>query len=543
MATLKIPSERYKTIKYQDLLDKHEQKIKDARRKMEKFKDNPERCQKYQEQIDYSTKREEYYYWKMQDPISICEDFIISPTVNIEMVDFHFKQMFPSGKGYVSFMLGDGSGRINRRMMEVEKLNKKMPYLLSFDMNTYLSPANYAHRRTIKRDGEEVVLQGAHKNLIIESQAIIIDLDYRNTEFGVLLSEDFYELMLDDGAFDTLSEPSYCVISSEGRGMQLVYLLDEPYRTKFKPELMERYENTTRRMIEHFQKYGSDPACCDTGHLFRMPCSFNTKSGTYAYILNWEQLKDEDFEIIRYNFHDLEKHSLEALGMLPEPPKPEPIPVTPPTENAPVKPLKRPEPPTTTLAPEETSSLHRENRSNRLGKTARNRCNDLRKLIFIRNRNLIGFRNILLTIYASQYIILCKHREDAQDVLLEELSDVNKCFRSPLKEYEITNITKLHLKRRYSYTDQTICELLEITEPELQQLKHIGHPIDVEEYKAAWKRKRRRTPDGELKSIVKRRERNAQIVELRQQGWSLKEIAAELDISISTIKRVLKSST
>ena len=274
-----------------------------------------------------------------------------------------------------------------------------------------------------------------------------------------------------------------------------------------------------------------------------MPCSFNTKSGTYAYILFWEQLKDDDYEIIRYKFKDLEEHSLEALGMPSEQSEPEPTPVTPSTENAPVKPLKQPEPPTTTFEPGEVSDIPREKYSTRLGKTARNRCNDLRKLIFIRKRDFTGFRNILLTIYASQYAILCKYREDAHDILQKELSEVNKCFLTPLTECEISKITKLHLKKRYFYTDQTICELLDITESELQQLKHIGHPVDMNEYKKEWYKRKRRTPDGELKSDVKRRERNAQIVELRQQGWLLREIAAEFDVSINTIRRALNTST
>ena len=53
----------------------------------------------------------------------------------------------------------------------------------------------------------------------------------------------------------------------------------------------------------------------------------------------------------------------------------------------------------------------------------------------------------------------------------------------------------------------------------------------------------RRTPDGELKSVVKRRERNAKIIELRQQGLSLEAIAEEFNLSVRTIRRALNSST
>lgn len=547
MAVLKRPEERYTTIRYERLIDKHQKDINELKRKQNRFKDNKERCQKYEEKILYAMQKQEYYYWKTQDPIAICEDFEISPTVNMDMVEFHLKHLFPQGNPYVSIMVKEEN--IRRKMLHLDMVRSKIPHILSLDMNTYISPAIYAHQRK-KRDcdGEELIIKGAYKELVLETHAIIIDLDYRNTDYGGLLAEDFYEQMKDEGAFNIIPEPSYSVVSSEGRGMQMVYLLEEPYKTFLQSKGVMLFEDTVSRMIEHFLSYGSDPACCDIGHLYRCPCSFNTKSCSYAYILDWENLRDDECEVIRYRFNDLKRYSLEALGVPSELPEAEAIPVVIQTYNEPIQAQKRAK-----ITPKQDAqpNIH----AATFGKMLSNRCSDLRRLIFIRNRDFIGLRHTLLTVYSSQYICLCKHTEDCYDTLLKELLSVNKMFDVPLREKEIATIAESSLKRHYSYTDEKICELLNITEKELKQLNHICHPVELteeeiqrrkdyhREYYKAWIDKIRRTPDGELKSVVKRRERNAKIIELRQQGLSLEAIAEEFNLSVRTIRRALNSST
>ena len=550
MAVLKRPEERYTTIRYERLIDKHQKDINELKRKQNRFKDNKERCQKYEEKILYAMQKQEYYYWKTQDPIAICEDFEISPTVNMDMVEFHLKHLFPQGNPYVSIMVKEEN--IRRKMLHLDMVRSKIPHILSLDMNTYISPAIYAHQRK-KRDcdGEELIIKGAYKELVLETHAIIIDLDYRNTDYGGLLAEDFYEQMKDEGAFNIIPEPSYSVVSSEGRGMQMVYLLDESYKTFLQSKEVVRYEDTVSRMIEHFLPYGSDPACCDIGHLYRCPCSFNTKAHSYAYILDWKNLRDDEYEVIQYSFKDLEKYSAEALGTRSEPINTEPIPVTTPIESKPVKAAKRPrkkavkEAKTTTDSPSLSAQL--------LGRLSNNRCNDLRSLIYIRKRDLIGFRHILLTVYASQYANLCKYREDNYNILLKELLDVNKLFHSPLRENEIITIAESSLRKRYLYKDEKICELLNITETELQQLKYICHPVQPTEQQIAERKARQkansiarrakllRTQDGELKSVVKRRERNLEIIKLRQQGVSLERIAEMFDLTTRAIRYILKN--
>lgn len=547
MAVLKRPEERYTTIRYERLIDKHQKDINELKRKQNRFKDNKERCQKYEEKILYAMQKQEYYYWKTQDPIAICEDFEISPTVNMDMVEFHLKHLFPHGNPYVSIMVKDET--IRRKMLHLNTVRLKIPHILSLDMNTYINPAIYAHQKK-KRDidGEELIIKGAYKELVLETHAIIIDLDYRNTDYGGLLAEDFYEQMKDEGAFNIIPEPSYSVVSSEGRGMQMVYLLEEPYKTFLQSKEVMLFEDTVSRMIEHFFSYGSDPACCDIGHLYRCPCSFNTKSCSYAYILDWENLRDDECEVIRYRFNDLKRYSLEALGVPSELPEAEAIPVVIQTYNEPIQAQKRAK-----ITPKQDAQLNIH--AVTFGKLLSNRCSDLRRLIFIRNRDFIGLRHTLLTVYSSQYICLCKHTEDCYDTLLKELLSVNKMFDVPLREKEIATIAESSLKRHYSYTDKKICELLNITEKELKQLNHICHPVELteeeiqrrkdyhREYYKAWIDKIRRTPDGELKSVVKRRERNAKIIELRQQGLSLDAIAEEFNLSVRTIRRALNSST
>jgi len=190
-------------------------------------------------------------------------------------------------------------------------------------MNSYLSNVDYAHQRTIKeRDGTEQVLKGALKDLAAKVYAITIDLDYRHSVYAGMSAEDLYEEMNNNGAFNDIGEPSYCIVSSDYSGMQLLYLLDEPYNTYFNIKRITQFENTIKNMVEIFKDYASDPACTDIGHLFRLPCSYNSKTDTYSFVLHWDMLRDDDYEIIRYPFEELEKRAKQTLGLPVEPAQP-----------------------------------------------------------------------------------------------------------------------------------------------------------------------------------------------------------------------------
>ena len=516
MANLKQPNEQVKSIKYQNLISKHEKKIDLARQKMVKFKDNSERCKKYLEQIQHSQKRLQYYSYKQHDLFSVCEDYEIEAVVNRDMVDFHLKHLFPD-KAYVSTMLSSGF-QVSRRMMDIQTLRQKAPHLLSFDMDAYVSPVSFAHsRKETLSDGTEVVHKGVCKETAISTQAIIIDLDYRDTIFAGLFAEDLYETMIEEGAFSLVGEPSYVVVSSEHRGIQMVYLLEAPYFTRFQTKNILKYEETVRKLIDHFSRYGADKATADIAHYFRLPCSFNSKSGAHGFLLYWERLRDDEYEVTRYPF----SHFVQAMG---EKKRHQ-------TTSPKVQPSKKSKacslPPAT-------------NRSN-LYTLAYNRIRDIKRILELRQYDTEGMRNTILRIYASQFMLLCEY--DAEE-LKQELYALNDLFLVPQKEREVNAVVNSTLRKKYKYSDDTICSLLAITEEERMQLQVIGHAQGNEEKRESrrvYKSKKRRNEQGELISHTKRAERNEKIIALRDQGWTNQEVADELGVSTRTVRGVYNS--
>lgn len=429
----------------------------------------------YDRMFKESSRLKDYYF--------MCLDYEIQPYVNSDMVEWYLNQIFYfQDHAYISTMLkyGLNVGDISRRMMDLQEYRQKVDNLLSIEANTYISHASYAH--ALKRGAR--ILRGGIKDCVLSTGSIVIDLDYRETEFGGMLAEDFYEYMKDLGAFKKYGEPSFCVVSSEGSGMQIVYLLDEEYKTYLKPERVERYERAVKAMIAHYKPYGADPACSDIGHLFRVPCSFNIKTKSWGFLLHWERLKDDEEEVIRYPFEKFE-----------------------------VQRATRP-----TVQPKPDIELYAGCSSD----YALGRCKDLTLLINMRRNNIEGYRNPILFIFASQYGIIYNDEERIYDALLK----VNDMFEEPKPEKEISYIAKRAATRCYSYKDETICELLNISSDERRCFQTIGHKKPAQ---TRWANK----ADQIMLS------RNSQIIAERDSGTPVKTLMQKYGLSKSQVYKIL----
>ena len=477
---------------------------------------------------------------KLHDPYFMCTDDNINPAINAEMVEWYLEKVHPENDSYVATVLkyGKGVNDFYRRMMDIEDFRNKSLYLLSQEMNTYISPATFAHfvragLRNIPYSQEaplpfegETVYKGGVKESVVSSQYIVIDLDYRDIESkGGALGEDIYEELKENGFFDIVGEPSFCVVSSRGEGLQMIYLLTEPYKTYYQDKRIARFEMTIKRLIKLFKDYGADEHCSDITHLYRLPCSYNIRTNEWGYILHWEQVKDEEYELKRYDFDELEAKSKEALGLPAERKQP-------PKEFKPS--ADRPKQKTAQEAAQRPISTF----GGGLYTLALNRCHDLEN--FIRRRNateIQGLRNTLIFIYASQYGIIYNSEEE----IYKALSKVNSMFGNPKPDKEIKIIAKRAEKKLYRYTDKKICEVLQFTETDIMLSQVIGHAQDKKEYRKNYKAKSRRTETGELKSKVNKQERNNKIKTLKEQGLTNKEISQMLNVSIRTIQYVINS--
>lgn len=556
----KLAKERPKYQQYQKFIDNAHVKISKALQDKEKYKDDPERCKKFDDDIArYNRTIAEFERRQCSDFLT-AEDYEISPTVNLDMVNFHIDHLFPPDNarknGLVSMLMKDEIC-CDRKIVTQTCFKRKIPHILSFDMNTYLSPATFrystkAGERNVpfgekpKIKENDIQYIGSVKENIVSTGAIIIDLDYYDTVYGGILAEDLYDTILQDGAFERFGEPSYCVVTSEAHGMQMIYLLDKPYQTYLQDYKIRQYETVVKEMIQHFKQYGADSACSDISHLFRMPCSYNTKKCCYSFILHWEKLKDEEYEVVRYSFHDLRERSQGATAVHTEDAESGGREIPAPGKKAAGVHAEAPHKKTRerTPTPGKKSVVLSDGALDAIRKslvhTAEERCRDLIKLAEMRGAATKGKRNEILFIYASQISIV----ERTQTAIYNRLVTLNQLFSEPKSEKELQSLAERFTKKHYLYTDKKILDELCITADEIRCLQVIGHSKDraayMSEYVNVRAKKKRRNADGKLISTCKREDRDNKIIDLRNRGYTNQQIMKELGISKSTVQRAYR---
>ncbi|MGU8479149.1 DNA-binding response regulator, partial [Clostridium perfringens] len=139
-------------------------------------------------------------------------------------------------------------------------------------------------------------------------------------------------------------------------------------------------------------------------------------------------------------------------------------------------------------------------------------------------------------------LYLCSFTEDVQKAL-EDVIELNNSFIQPLKESEVIRATRsaercyLDKNKQYKYKNETLIELLEITEEEQKYMTII---ISKEEYKRRDRVYQKKKYQEQLKAqgkltkkdrISQRREK---IKDLLREGLTQKEIYTLMKISKRT---------
>ncbi|MGU9454308.1 DNA-binding response regulator, partial [Clostridium perfringens] len=173
---------------------------------------------------------------------------------------------------------------------------------------------------------------------------------------------------------------------------------------------------------------------------------------------------------------------------------------------------------------------------------------DIIKLCELREYDLKGHRELILFLYRYY---LCSFTEDIEKALNDAL-ELNSMFRKALSEREVIRATRsaercyLDKNKQYKYKNETLIELLEITEEEQRNMTII---ISKEEYKRRKRIRNKNSYDGEkakkiyqekLKSQGKLSEkekisqRREKILDLLDKGHTQKEIYTLMKISKRT---------
>ena len=324
-----------------------------------------------------------------------------------------------------------------------------------------------------------------------------IDLDTYNTEF----TKDQILMNLNDNYFGKrIPTPNFIIDS--GRGLYLQWLIRPvPYMALPLWKAVEEY------LYKELKEFGADRKALDPTRLLRPPGSINSKSKTVVKII----------EVNNY-IHDLREIQTEYL---PEIPKKE--------KNKSSAPKKK-------GRPKKVVYMFNE-RSLYLA-----RIKDIVKICELRNYDLEGEREIILFLYRYY---LNYFFEDVQKAL-EDTLELNMMFAKPLAEKEVTKATESAERayksktKDYKYKNETLIELLQITEEEQKHMTTIMSKCEVKRRDRVYQKEKyykQLEKEGKKTEKDKISERRAKIKDLLEQGLLQKEICIKLKISKDTYIR------
>ena len=322
---------------------------------------------------------------------------------------------------------------------------------------------------------------------IKELNALFIDLDYYKTKF----TKEQIIMNLEENYFNkTIPATNY--ILDSGRGLAIIWLIN-----KVPSKALPLWKAIEEYLYNKLKEFGADRQALDATRILRVPGSINSKSKTVVSII-------DEYDYI-YDLREIQKE------FLPE------------------------------LKPKEK----KKGRSKKINYIYRERSlyyariQDITKLCELREYDLKGHREIILFLYRYY---LCSFTEDVQKAL-EDVLELNSMFIAPLKENEVIRATRsaekcyLDKNKEYKYKNDTLIELLEITEYEETKMSTI---ISKNEYKRRnneynkKKYQEKLKEEGKLSKKEEVKVRREKIKDLLAEGLSQKEIYSLLKISKRT---------
>ena len=329
---------------------------------------------------------------------------------------------------------------------------------------------------------------------IKELNALFIDLDTYKTGF----TKEQILINLNENHFkQSMPIPNFIIDS--GRGLYLIWLIK-----KVPSMALPLWKAVEEYFYKTLKEFGADRQALDATRILRVPGSFNSKTHTEVKIIdNYDYL---------YELREIQNEYMPELS-----------------EKAPVRRGR----------PKKVKYIYRE-RSLYYA-----RLQDITKLCEIRKYDLKGHRELILFLY--RYYV-CYFTDDIKKALDDTLW-LNSMFKQPLREKEVISTTKSaemvfkDQNKDYKYKNETLINLLEITDEEQKEMKTI---ISKDEYKRRENVRRKKNYKKELKSQGKLTEkekisqRREKIKDLLAKGLMRKDICLTLNISIKTYKRDVK---
>lgn len=325
---------------------------------------------------------------------------------------------------------------------------------------------------------------------IKELNFVYIDLDYYKTKY----TKEQVIMNLESNYFNKIIPATNYIIDS-GRGLALLWSIN-----KVPSQALPLWKAIEEYLYNQLKEFGADRQALDATRVLRVPGSINSKSKTVVSII-------DEYDYI-YDLREIQKEYLPEL-----------------------KPKEKKK-----GRPKKINYVYRE-RSLYYA-----RIQDITKLCELREYDLRGHREIILFLYRYY---LCSFTEDVQKALGDVL-ELNGMFTYPLKENEVIRATRsaekcyLDKNKEYKYKNDTLIELLEITEIEETYMTTI---ISKNEYKRRHREREKNRyleklkADGKIKEKDKLLQRRIKIKDLLAEGLEQKDICLRLNISKRTYIR------
>lgn len=313
--------------------------------------------------------------------------------------------------------------------------------------------------------------------------------------------------------------PSYIVAT--GRGLQLYWRIETaPKQAIFLWKLVQSRMAQALANISEFEAgINVDMSCVnDVARVFRVPNTFNTKSQTYARVVQYSENAIYTLSEIRDTYYkDLYKDS-------------------------------------DRLAKKSKNNVIANKFFNKLN-LQQSRIDDLLLLLEMRAGDMVGCRDKFLFVYGWTLV----GKRATEEVFVRELVAVNELFKDPLpyaeisykarhiyKKYKSKVLKKDNPTQFYEYFDvyifrnDTIIKYLDITEQEQKSLKTIIAKREKYDRKNDKRNAERRNEAGLTKKQQEMKDLKEKIEELKAQGMSLRAIAESLGVSLGKVQRALK---
>ena len=329
-----------------------------------------------------------------------------------------------------------------------------------------------------------------------------IDIDHKTGTEPI----DQFEVV---GAVEQLVEekkiPQPTEYINSGRGIHIYWDINNCHIMLL--DLWEKIENylfnTIKELERSIKNISVDTRVKDPTRLLRLPGTINSKNNSKCYSM----LKNESN---KYNIFDLKK--------------------------AYIKPKKQYKQNKGKIAYLPTKNLYTLNMS---------RIEDFKRIVSLRNGEVVGYRNTLIMLYSYHYRLI---NEVTVEELIKVTKEFNKSFREPYKVKELTSVcrsvnrTVKHFQddnnKGYKFTNKYIINALDLEEQEQRKLITI---ISTEEkYRRNNERRTPRNEEGLTPKQAELKELKIKVLELKGQGLSNRAIAKELKCSEGKIRTILK---